>query len=239
MNKLKPLLTIFFVALLTGCAGKLANQTYDDHRISDPLEPVNRTLFTVNVILDLAIVRPAATGYNYVTPPFFRNRASSFISNLSEPRNFINNLLQLKLKRSFTSLSRFTVNSTLGLGGLFDIMTRCGVPTRSEDFGQTLGHWGFKPGAYIYLPIWGPSTVRDTVGRVGDFLLLSPQSLLNGDTRTAVTVLTVVDARANLLPLDPVLKRQIEVYNFLRNGYEQTRINNIFDGNPPEQEEDF
>jgi len=239
MNKLKPLLTIFFVALLTGCAGKLANQTYDDHRISDPLEPVNRTLFKVNVILDLAIVRPAATGYNYVTPPFFRNRASSFISNLSEPRNFINNLLQLKLKRSFTSLSRFTVNSTLGLGGLFDIMTRSGVPTRSEDFGQTLGYWGFKPGAYIYLPIWGPSTVRDTVGRVGDFLLLSPQSLLNGDTRTAVTVLTVVDARANLLPLDPVLKRQIEVYNFLRNGYEQTRINNIFDGNPPEQEEDF
>ena len=240
MNKFKPLLVILLVALLTGCAGKLANQTYEDHQISDPLEPVNRALFTSNVILDIAIVRPVATGYNYITPPFFRDRASSFISNLNEPNNFINNLLQWKLKRSFTSLARFTVNSTLGLGGLFDIMTRSGVPSYPEDFGQTLGYWGVKPGAYVYLPLWGPSTVRDTVGRVGDFLLLSPQNILNGsNVRTGVTVLTVVETRADILPLDAVLKRQLEVYNFLRKGYEQTRINNIFDGNPPEQEEDF
>ena len=240
MNKFKPLLIVFVVALLTGCAGKLANHTYEDHQISDPYEPVNRSLFVANVVLDLAIVRPVATGYNYITPPFFRDRASSFISNLSEPNNFINNLLQWKLKRSFTSLARFTVNSTLGLGGLFDIMTRSGVPSYPEDFGQTLGYWGFKPGAYIYLPLLGPSSVRDTVGRIGDFLLLSPQNIVNGsNTRTGITVLTIVETRADILPLDAVLKRQIEVYTFLKKGYEQTRINNIFDGNPPEQEEDF
>lgn len=240
MNKFKPLLIIFLMTLLYGCAGKLANQTYNDHKISDPLEPVNRSLFTFNVILDLAIVRPVATGYAYITPPFFRDRASSFVSNLSEPSNFINNLLQWKLKRSFTSLARFTVNSTLGLGGLFDIMSRSGVPSYPEDFGQTLGYWGFKPGAYIYLPILGPSTVRDTIGRIGDFLTLSPQNLLsNSEDQVGVTVISVVEARADLLPLDSVLERQLNIYNFLRNGYEQTRINNIFDGNPPEQEEDF
>lgn len=243
MNKFsfsKHILIITLAATISGCAGKLANQTYDDHRISDPLKPINEKLYVANIFLDLAVVRPVATGYDYITPPFIRNRASSFISNLTEPRNTINNLLQLKLKRSFTSLARFTVNSTLGIVGLFDIMGRSGVPSKPEDFGQTLGYWGFKPGAYIYLPLFGPSSVRDSIGRVGDFLMFSPQSLVNSTSaQVGTTVLTVVETRADLLRFDPILKRQVNIYNFLKNGYEQTRVNQIFDGNPPEQEEDF
>ena len=114
------------------------------------------------------------------------------------------------------------------------------IPKQPEDFGQTLAFWGAKPGPYIYLPLLGPSTVRDVIGRIGDALTFSPNRIIDDSSNELYyTVLNIVELRADLLPLDPVLKRQLDVYNFLYNGYEQSRINNIFDGNPPEIEEDF
>ena len=231
------LLTILMV---TGCAGKLANQTYEDQIIPDPYENINRSFFAFNVGLDLVISRPVSTAYDRVTPSFVRTGVSNFLSNLTEPRNAINNFLQLKIDRGFTSIMRFAFNSTIGLGGLVDIMSGSGVPQVPEDFGQTLAYWGAKPGAYIYLPILGPSSVRDSIGRIGDFLMLSPNQIINDSTNeTYHTVLNVVESRADLLPLDPILKRQVNIYNFLHNGYEQTRIDKVFDGNPPEIKEDF
>ena len=240
MKAIKPVVFFLYFIVLSGCAGKLANQKYEDQKIPDPYESINRTVYKANVAIDLAITRPIATGYKKVTPNFFRDRFSDFLRNLNEPRNFINNILQLKVEQSVTSLARFTINSTFGLGGFIDIMTPAGEPAKPEDFGQTLAYWGAKPGAYLMLPILGPSSVRDTVGRIGDFLMLSPNKLIedpSGDT--AYTVFNIIETRADLLPLDPVLKRQIDVYNFLKSGYEQSRINNVFDGNAPEEEEDF
>jgi len=234
-----PLLLSFLI--VSGCAGSLANQSYDDQKIPDPFKKVNRVSYNFNVALDLALIRPVATGYKNVTPGFVRTGVSNFLSNLNEPRNFINNLLQLKFERSLQSFARFTFNSTIGLGGLIDFMSITNsIPKQPEDFGQTLAFWGAKPGPYIYLPLLGPSTVRDVIGRIGDALTLSPNRIIDDSSNELYyTVLNIVELRADLLPLDPVLKRQLDVYNFLYNGYEQSRINNIFDGNPPEIEEDF
>lgn len=237
--KIIPLFLSFLI--ITGCAGSLAQQEYNDQKIHDPFETVNRVSYAANVAIDLAILRPVATGYKKVTPNFARVGISNFLSNLGEPRNFLNNLLQLKFERSLQSLARFTFNSTVGLGGLIDIMSLSNsIPRQPEDFGQTLAFWGVKPGPYIYLPILGPSTVRDVIGRVGDTLALGPRRVIDDSSNSLYyTVLNGVETRADLLALDPVLKRQIDVYNFLLNGYEQSRINSIFDGKPPEIEEDF
>lgn len=241
MKQLKITLLFLSFLILTGCAGSLAKQEYNDQKIPDPFETVNRASYAANVAIDLAILRPVATGYKNITPNFVRIGVSNFFSNLSEPRNFLNNLLQLKFERSLQSLARFTFNSTVGLGGVIDIMSLSeSIPKQSEDFGQTLAFWGVKPGPYIYLPILGPSTVRDVIGRVGDALTLGPRRIISeSSNQTYYTVLNGIETRAGLLALDPVLKRQIDVYNFLRNGYEQSRINSIFDGNAPEIEEDF
>lgn len=241
MSKLlKNSILLLSIVLISGCAGSLAKQTYQDQVIPDPYESINRVSFTFNVGIDLLITRPISTVYSKVTPPVVRTGVSNFLSNLSEPRNAINNFLQLKIDRGFNSIARFAFNSTLGIGGLIDVMSLAGNPKTPEDFGQTLAYWGAKPGAYVYLPIWGPSTVRDTFGRVGDFFLLSPRQIIdNNSNENSFTTLSVIENRADLLPFDPILKRQVDVYKFLHNGYEQTRINQIFDGNAPEQVEDF
>ena len=240
MNKLFVVLIFLSSFFLTGCAGKLANQEYNDQVLHDPYEKVNRVIYTGNMHLDNFIVKPAAKGYQTITPSFLRIGVSNFLSNLEEPRNFINNLLQLKFEESVQSFGRFAFNSTFGIVGIFDIMTEVGIEQKDEDFGQTLAYWGVKPGPYVFLPLFGPSSVRDTVGRVGDYLMLSPRRVIEDPTLYQYqTALDIIDLRTSLLPLDPILERQIDVYNFLKSGYEQSRIDSIFDGNAPEIEEDF
>jgi len=232
---LLPLLFIF-----SGCAGSLASQVYDDQLIADPYENINRNVYAFNDALDKAILKPVATGYDKATPSFMKTGVSNFLSNLREPRNFLNNLLQLNMEGTVQSLGRFAFNSTFGLAGVLDIMSEAGIEQKNEDFGQTLAVWGLKPGAYVYLPLFGPSTVRDTVGRVGDYLMLSPSSFIeDSKLQTSHTVINVIDVRTSLLPLDSILEKQVDTYNFVRSGYEQSRMNSVFNGNPPELEEDF
>ncbi len=141
--------------------------------VSDPLEGMNRSLYTFNAQLDRYFLLPVVDAYTYVTPQFLRSRVSRFFENVGEFKNFTNSVLQADAGKSGTTLGRFVVNTTVGLLGTFDVATEMGLQRQSEDFGQTLGVWGVGSGAYIVLPFFGPSNVRDTVGLAVDFAAFS------------------------------------------------------------------
>ncbi len=148
--------------------------------VYDPFEPVNRSIYKFNAVFDRALFIPITELYDFVIPPFVQRRVTSFFSNLTEITTFVNSILQAKFERASRALVRFFVNTTLGLAGLFDVMTELGEPQQREDFGQTLGVWGLGDGPYIVLPIFGPSNLRDSTGLVTDtaaFILADPFGL--------------------------------------------------------------
>jgi phospholipid-binding lipoprotein MlaA len=160
---MRPALTAALAAtlMLAACAG-----TPDD--ASDPFEPVNRAMLGVNVAADRAVVGPAARAYGEYTPGFVRSGIGNVLRNLREPVVFANLILQGQPGPAFDSAFRFAANTTVGLGGLFDVAEREGVPRHEADFGETLAVWGVDEGPYLVLPFLGPSTVRDTGGRIAD-----------------------------------------------------------------------
>lgn len=150
------------LALLQGCAtGPNANP-------ADPLEPLNRTVFQFNDRLDRAVIKPVATAYQNVTPELVRTGVTNFFGNISDVWSVVNNLLQAKPQAAIESFFRVTTNTLWGLGGIFDVASDLKIPKHSENFGQTLGHWGVASGPYLVLPVFGPSNVRDSFGRLVD-----------------------------------------------------------------------
>lgn len=225
------------VLLLGGCAHTPAD--YPD----DPLEPVNRAVFTFNEKADQYVLRPVAKGYDTVMPSFARTGVRNFFDNLFYPTVIVNDALQLKGALFAQDLCRFVLNSTFGLAGFIDVATRGGLPKNSEDFGQTLGRWGVGEGWYLMLPLLGPSNNRDLVGRAGDSFT-SPL-FYTGSTEWGfgLGVLDAVSDRADLLKADRILEQQLDRYVFVRTIYLQTRQNRVYDGHPPKEdygfEEDF
>ena len=151
--------TLLLASLLGACASVPAEQRTD----SDPWEPLNRTLYSVNTAVDNVSLRPLAKGYDKVMPRPVRNSVSHFMDNLVTPASAVNNFLQGKPAYGFTELARFVFNSTLGIAGLFDVATAGGLEARPEDFGQTAAVWGVPSGPYVMLPLLGPKTLRDAV----------------------------------------------------------------------------
>jgi phospholipid-binding lipoprotein MlaA len=142
------------VASLPGDAGE----------VSDPFEKMNRSTFERNMRFNHAVIYPAAKAYHNVVPEPVRNSIGNFVSNLNEPFVFANDVLQLRLEAAATTVGRFAINSTVGVGGLFDIATKEKLPQQSGDFGQTLYVWGMRNSAYLVLPVFGPTNVRDMIG---------------------------------------------------------------------------
>ena len=136
--------------------------------VADPWEGFNRSMYRFNFYFDKYLFLPVVNGYEFITPTFVQERISSFFNNIGEVRNLTNSLFQLKGTESVTTLGRFVTNSTIGLGGLFDPATSFGLERHNEDFGKTLGYWGAGSGPYLVLPIFGPSSLRDTGGLVVD-----------------------------------------------------------------------
>jgi phospholipid-binding lipoprotein MlaA len=173
----------------------------EQFRVYDPAEGVNRGIYKFNAKFDKYVFLPVVKGYDTVVPEYVDNRISSFFSNIGEFRNATNSLLQAKPKKTATAVGRFAINTTVGILGFYDPATKIGLKQHKEDFGQTLGHWGVGPGAYVMLPILGPSNVRDTVGIVGDALAFS--AAVPNDTEDTVTYKVVqygvrpVNTRAN------------------------------------------
>jgi phospholipid-binding lipoprotein MlaA len=136
----------------------------------DPLEPVNRAIYTFNAGFDRYFFLPVVRGYVTITPPFVRNRISDFFVNVSEFRNFYNSVFQLKADSAGRAVLRFVINVMFGFGGLYDIASAKGIPPKPEDFGETLGYWGAGPGPYLVIPVFGPSNLRDGTGLLADTL---------------------------------------------------------------------
>ena len=242
MNTVKILALLSCLLFLCACNTLQKTDNVSTQRSADPLNGFNRQMYAFNNTADQVILKPIATVYSKAVPQPARSGINNFFDNLGEPLNAINNLLQGKFDGALHSTYRFTVNSTIGLLGFFDVADRQGVAERPEDFGQTFAAWGAKPGAYLVLPFMGPSNVRDGLGRLTSGVVYYPNSLVTDTARgaLALTAIEALDLRANLLGTDSVLRGQLDPYLFLKVAYENDRIKQLYDGSPPEEpEEDF
>ena len=228
--------TVLLVIAASGCAGP---RGYRDP-IQDPLEKINRPIHSFNMGFDRFLFRPIAKGYEVVTPDPVQTGINNFFVNLRSPLELINNLLQGKFKGAGVTTGRAIINTTLGLGGLFDPATHAGLKRHEEDFGQTLAVWRMPHGPYIVIPFLGPSTPRDAIGLFGDAYasLLIDRGLAIDDSsvRDKLLILRLIDIRSQFLERDKALREAFDSYAFLRDVYLQRRQYLIFDGNPPEPE---
>jgi len=226
-KKLLNLLTAcFFAMMLVGCATQ-ANK--------DPLEGINRGIYKFNDVTDKAIFKPVAKGYKAIAPTPVRTGINNFFNNLRTITSAFNNLLQFKFANAFSETGRFVINTTFGLAGFIDWAGMDNVPVHKEDFGQTLGHWGVGPGAYLVLPFLGPSDIRDTFGLVFDSATTDPitythnigQVALHNQLRAA----QFIDKRTELLDAtDLVDEAALDPYAFMRDAYLQRRASQVQDG---------
>jgi len=200
---------------------------------NDPIEPLNRAMFRVNEGMDTLVVRPAAEIYRFFLPYEVRLGVRNALSNLRAPTVLASDLLQGQTQRAGRTASRFVINSTLGLGGIFDVAERgFGIPAHSEDFGQTLAVWGVGSGPYLFVPGLGPSNPRDLVG-FGVDVVLSPwfwfgQGAVVEALNYAQTGATIVDTREGLIgTLDEINRTSLDPYTTIRSGYRQRRAAEI------------
>ena len=229
-------LTLLLTAgLLAGCATKPKDP--EDRAIyketNDPLEPMNRAIFGFNQIADKLVIHPVTKGYIYVVPSVVRPHISNVLSNLGEPVNFVNDLLQGRGHDAIDTVARFVMNTTVGLAGWNDVAGDLQVPEHHGDFGQTLYTWGVGSGPYLVLPLLGPSNPRDGVGIATDVLLIDPwgyvaDAALSDDQALAIDItrygLTVVDRRASTIDLtDKLEKESLDYYAAIRSIARQYR----------------
>lgn len=214
-----------------------ADPDFSDPR--DPLEGFNRVMFSFNDLLDRAFVKPLAEGYSLIVPAPMDKGVTNFFNNLEDITSAINSLLQFKIAHAATNLTRVVVNTTVGIGGLFDVASHLDLQRHEEDFGQTLGTWGVASGPYLVLPVLGPSSGRDAIGVVVDWFT-DPVTYVQDDTvRWSLRGLDLVETRASLLNASRVVDQAaLDPYAFVRDVYLQRRRSVVYDGNPPSEEEE-
>ena len=247
MNKFQTPLSLTYqrilLTILTLCLVSCASIPEGQVRIKkDPWEETNRSVLMFNDNLDDYLIRPLTKAYEYVLPNPVRKAIRNVFSNVGDIYNSVNSLLQGKPKAALDSAVRVVVNTTIGLGGIWDAASDAGVEKQSEDFGQTFGVWGIPDGPYMVLPLLGPSTVRDTAGWFFD---IQTDVLIKqiGDIplRNSITALRVIDQRAKYLGSSDILESAaFDKYSFIRDAYLQRRRSKLYDGNPPplDDEED-
>jgi phospholipid-binding lipoprotein MlaA len=206
---------------------------------ADPLESFNRAAFEFNESLDNAVLKPVAQGYVKVAPEFVRSGIGNVFENVSDVATAVNNLLQGKVANAASDTGRVLVNTTLGIFGLWDVASPLGLEKHNEDFGQTLGKWGVGSGPYLVLPLLGPSTVRDGLGRIADSPLGYWPYVDPVGTRNSLYVTDAINTRARLLGAGETLDTAaLDKYTFLRDAYLQRRLNQVFDGKVPQEKLD-
>lgn len=237
MQNTRPLraivLTVAFACVLGGCASR------GDPR--DPMESFNRSMFAFNEGLDKALLKPVAQGYEAVTPAPLRTAVGNFFGNINDIFVGVNNILQGKLQDGGSDFGRVAINTTFGILGIFDVATVFGIEKHEEDFGQTLGRWGLGDGAFLMLPVLGPSTLRDAVGKVGDMAADPVANTYPVIHRNTARGLRLINNRADLLPAEPALEDAAlgDKYAYIREAYLQRRRNLIYDGRPPKVRDDY
>ncbi|MCK6431625.1 MAG: VacJ family lipoprotein [Burkholderiaceae bacterium] len=241
---LRKAAAVLAVTLFAGCASAPHGVKPDDEagvataRV-DPWERFNRAVFAFNETVDRAVIKPAAQGYQAVVPQWLRTGIGNMFGNLGDAWSVVNLTLQAKPKDALETGMRVAANTVFGIAGFFDVAEEMGLERRNEDFGQTLGHWGVASGPYLMLPLLGPSTLRDAAALAVDSKA-SPPQLAFGEVRdqNGARVLQVLDTRARLLSASRVLDDiALDKYTFLRDAYLARRRSQIYDGNPPEDED--
>ncbi len=196
--------------------------------VRDPWEGFNRKMHGFNNVLDRFVLRPVAVGYDKAVPDPVQSGVSRFFGNLRLPATAVNQALQGRPAHAGQTLGRFVVNSTVGVAGVFDPATRIGVPKRDvEDFGQTLATWGWEESRYLVMPLLGPRTVRDTVAIVGDSALSPIGQIDKSSVADKLTIMQMVDGRAQVLPLDQLRKDALDDYTLVRDAWAQRRNRQI------------
>jgi len=202
----------------------------------DPWEAWNRKVFNFNEDVDRTVLRPVATAYTNVVPQPVRKGVGNFFANFADAWSAVNNLVQGKFEASLEDVTRVAANTLFGLFGVLDVASEMGLDHHYEDFGQTLGRYGVGAGAYIVLPILGPSTVRDAAAITVD-RMAAPTAFIDGGAGTVlgITALQIVNTRANLLGASRVIDDiALDKYTFVRDAYLQRRRSLVFDGDAPE-----
>lgn len=194
----------------------------------DPWEGLNRPIYAFNDVFDRILLRPVAKGYVALTPRPLRTGVSNFFANLQQPVTALNLVLEGHPGQAGTALGRFLMNATLGFGGLLDPASSVDIPLRSRDFGQTLAQWGWADSRYLVLPIFGPTTLRDALGKANG-TSVSPVTWLATRQSGYVSILYGIDARAAVLPFESMLKGASDPYLLIRDAYLQRRRCQIVD----------
>jgi phospholipid-binding lipoprotein MlaA len=208
---------------------------------ADRWEGRNRKIYNFNKRLDARVLKPTANVYRTVVPKSARTGITNIYSNYGEPANIMNALLQGKIKQAFRSLDRLIINTTLGIGGIADNATELGRPQEPEDFGQTFATWGIESGPYVVLPVFGPSTLRDSFGLAFDIVIDPADFARNAAFSPSIawrvgqiaTRIINFRARASDMGADALLADSLDEYSLLKSVYLQNRRNALYDGNPP------
>ena len=223
---MKRFLFLFFISTFSIAEDEDANE--------DPFESTNRIVFEISDDLDTMIIRPVAEIYRDVTPRFIKNSVTNFFYNLSEVDTIINQLLQGKIVLAGQDSLRFLINSTIGIVGFVDVASRVGFERHDEDFGQTLGYWGVPAGPYVFLPLIGPSTIRDSFSKPTSWFLSGNLSVSDEEAKIIINLLDAVETRERLLVAEKLIVG--DKYEFVKSVYLQTRNDLVFDG---EVEDEF
>ncbi len=234
--RIKTLACTLAATLLAGCASTPPVKGSDP---SDPYENTNRKIYNFNDTIDRKVFTPVARGYVQVTPDPVRAGVTKFFDNVGYLNVITNDFLQGKVTQGASDTGRFLVNSTVGVGGLFDPATKIGMPAHDEDLGQTFGIWGMGEGAYLMVPFLGPSSYRD-LPDAATSIALNPMTWLGGVggiITWPLGALHAVNARANMLAASNIRDQAaVDPYTFVREAYRQQRQYKIYDGNPPMDE---
>lgn len=230
MKKISSLCAVAAAVLLTGCA------SFKNAPEGDPLEPINRGIFSFNNTFDHYLFKPIAKGYDAVVPGPVKTGVSNVFQNMSDVQSIVGGALQLKGAKVGDDMGRVLINTTIGLGGIFDLATPMGIERGNEDVGQAIGYWGIGAGPYLVLPFLGPSNVRDLAGRVVDGQTDPLSYVSSVPVRNTLTGLRVVDARVALFPVEGLANQAaLDRYTFFRSAYTQRRESLIRDGKAPKE----
>ena len=225
---MKKIALLLMISLVT-YSGEIIEETN-----SDPFEDINRVVFNISDSLDEAILRPTAEIYSEYTPLFVKDSVTNFFSNIAEIDTVINQLLQGKPKLAAQDSLRFLINTTIGVGGIFDVASRMGFERHDEDFGQTLGYWGVSSGAYVFIPFVGPSTVRDVFGIPLSWYVSGSFAIEDDKTKIVFSSLDVIETRERILAAENLIIG--DKYEFVKDVYLQSREHSVQDG---EVEDEF
>ena len=238
MKTPRLLMLVIMVLQLTVLAGCSSQQVTLTDPERDPWEAYNRKIHSFNMSLDKAVMRPIAKGYDVIMPDAPQRGVRNFFKNLAYPVTFINLILQGKFEDSLTATGRFLMNSTVGALGFFDVATKVDIPKFDEDFGQTLAVWGWKDSRYLVMPLFGPYTARDFIGR-GFYGYFHPISFAVREYNTYIPlVVDLITLRAELLPFQAELDAANDPYVLVRDVWLQNREFKIYDGDPPQVDYD-